>query len=324
MKKLISVLLCVCMLSFCLYAGAYAVPIAAGDDALRAEFQGGSGGGLDYRYFAPPAEEGKRYPLVVWLHGIGSGNYAGDQIDSYDVCKWDCDEFQARFADAGGAYLFAPRCAGGWDLTTPAALKACIDSFISGHAGSVDTNRIYLTGFSVGATMVLKTASAYPNFFAAAVPISAVVQDASQVKALSGMAVWFFANEQDTYVSANVAATRSSFNTLSSVAADKSKVRFTAVSKAVTPSGATVGTQHYMWRIFTNDMFMADGSQYAYSTTVDGTGATISFSSPNGIISWLSQQSKQTQPTSAPGKSFLEKIADFFRMIINFFANLFS
>ena len=317
---LLSLIVCAGVFSVC----AYAVPLSAGQDALKAAFKGGSGGGLDYRYFAPAAEEGKKYPLVIWLHGIGSGNYAGDQIDSYDICNWVSDEYQARFANAGGAFLLAPRCAGGWDLTTPAALKSCIDSFVAQFDGSVDRNRIYLTGFSVGATMVLKTASLYPNFFAAAVPISAVVQDPSQVKALSHMAVWFFANEQDGYVSANAASTRGSFNTLKGVAADRSRIRFTAVSKAVTPSGATVGTQHYMWRIFTNDMFMEDGSPYAFSTTVDGNDAAVGFTYPDGIISWLSQQSKQEQGQSAARKNIFQQIAELFRKLISFFSNLFA
>ena len=315
MKKIIAILLCVCMAAFSL---------AAGDDALRAQFQSGSGGGLDYRYFAPAAEEGKRYPLVVWLHGVASGDYDGDQIDSYEFCRWASDEFQARFAEAGGAYLFAPRCPGGWDLTTPATLKACIASFVSGFEGSVDADRIYLAGFSVGATMVLKTASAYPSFFAAAVPICAVIQDAAQIRALRSMAVWFFANDKDTFLSANTAATRASFNTLKGVSPEPARVRFTHVSKAVTPTGDAIGTQHYIWRCFTNDMFMADGSQYAYSTTEDGAGATVSFTSPNGIISWLSQQSKQNQEQTEGRKNLFQRIADFFRKIISFFSNLFS
>lgn len=323
MKKLLALLLCACLCAAALGVGAYAVPLDSGTDALKAEFKGGSGGGLDYRYFAPAAEEGKKYPLVIWLHGVASGNYAGDQIDSYDICKWVSDEFQARFANAGGAYVFAPRCPGGWDLASTATLKSCIDSFIA-RFDDIDTKRIYLIGFSVGATMVLKTASRYPDFFAAAVPISAVVQENSQVKALKNMAVWFFANERDGYVSANVAATGNSFNQLKTVAADKSRVRFTAVSKAVTPSGAEVATQHYMWRIVTNDMFMDDGSQYAFSTTRDGTGETIRFTYPDGVIHWLSLQSKQEQAPSEPKASFLQKILAFFRAIAAFFGNLFK
>lgn len=324
MKKLLALLLCACICVGALGVSAFAIPLASGTDALRAEFKPGSGGGLDYRYFAPVAESGVKYPLVIWLHGIASGNYEGDQIDSYDFCKWVSDEFQSRFVDAGGAYVLAPRCAGGWDFTTPAALKNCIDSFIARFPDSVDTDRIYLIGFSVGAGMVLKTASRYPDFFAAAVPISAVLQDAAQIKALKNMAVWFFANELDGYISANVASTRNSFKTLQSVAVDKSRIRFTAVSKAVTPSGENVDTQHYMWRILTNDMFMDDHSQYAFSTTVDGTDATVRFTYPDGIISWLSRQVRQEQDQTETQKTFFQQLFEFFRRIIAFFSNLFQ
>ena len=70
-------------------------------------------------------------------------------------------------------------------------------------------------------------------------------------------------------------------------------------------SGGGVSQQHYMWRTFTNDMFMDDGSSYAYATTEDGTGATISFTYPDGIISWMTRQSKETQTPAGTQKSFL-------------------
>ena len=321
MKKCLSLLLCACLL-FGLGATAFAIPLASGDDALRGQFQSGSGGGLDYQYFAPALKDGVKYPVMIWLHGVASGNYAGDQVDTYEFCRWASDEFQARAVD-GGIYLFCPRCAGGWDLTTPAALKSCIDSFVAAHKDSIDTNRIYISGFSVGATMVLKEASAYPDFFAGAVPICAVIQDSSQLKAISKMAVWFFANDQDGFVSANTASTRASFNTVKSNAPDKSRIRFTHVTRAVTSSGGGVSQQHYMWRTFTNDMFMDDGSSYAYATTEDGTGATITFTYPDGIISWMTRQSKETQSSADPQKTFFQKLADFFRSIINFFSKLF-
>ena len=322
MKKCLSVLLCACLL-FGLGASAFAIPLSSGDDALRGQFVGANGDGLDYRFFAPALKEGVKYPMMIWLHGVASGNYPGDQVDTYEFCRWASDEFQARAVD-GGIYLFCPRCPGGWDLTTPATLKGCIDGFIAAHKDSIDTNRIYISGFSVGATMVLKTAAAYPDFFAGAVPICAVIQDSSQLKAISKMAVWFFANDQDGFVSANTASTRASFNTVKSNAPDKSRIRFTHVTRAVTSSGGGVSQQHYMWRTFTNDMFMDDGSSYAYATTEDGTGAKISFTYPDGIISWMTRQSKQTQSPAGSQKNFLQKIAEFFQKIVAFFSKLFS
>ena len=322
MKKCISLFLCFCLL-FSFGAAAFAIPLSSGDDALRGEFKGANGDGLDYRYFAPALKEGVKYPLVIWLHGVASGDYPGDQVDSYEFCRWASDEFQARSAD-GGMYLLCPRCAGGWDLTTPATLKRCVDSFIAARKDSVDTNRIYIAGFSVGATMVLKVTSSYPDFFAAAIPICAVIQDGTQLSAISKMAVWLFANDQDGFVSANTAATRNSFNALKNNAPEKSRIRFTHVSKAVTSSGGSVSNQHYMWRAFTNDLFMDDGSPYAYATTEDGTGATVQFRYPDGVISWLTRQTKETQKPAAARKSFFQQIAEFFRKIAAFFSKLFQ
>lgn len=321
-KKLIALLLCPVILLCVFVPAAYAIPVSSGDNALRAQFVSGSGGGLSYMYFAPEAQPGVKYPVVVWLHGIASGNYNGDQIDSYDLCKWASDEYQARFENAGGAYILCPRASGTWDLTTTSAVKNCVDSFVSRFKSSVDTNRIYLMGFSIGASMTIKTASDFPDYFAAAVPVSAVDQTAAS--GLKNMAVWFFANEKDTYVSANVNATRSTFNSVASKADDKSKIRFTAVSKAVTEYGKTVDTQHYMWRSLTNDMFMADGSQYAYSTTTDGTGETITFTYPNGVINWLSQQSKADQNKVGNKGSFWDRLLNFFKSIFSIFTKLFA
>ena len=322
MKKILSLLLCFLLLFSVLSLSAGAVSISAGDDALRAQFSDGSGGGLSYKYFAPAAEPGVKYPVVVWLHGIASGNYDGDQIDSYDLCKWASDEYQARFADGGGAYILCPRASGTWDLTTTAAVKNCVESFVSRFEESVDRNRIYLMGFSIGASMTIKTAAAYPDYFAAAVPVSAVDQTAAS--GLNGMAVWFFANEKDSYVSANVAATRSTFNSVAAAAKNKAAIRFTAVSQAVDAYGNKVSPQHYMWHALTNDMFMADGSQYAYSTTTDGEGRTITFNFPDGVISWLSRQTKAAQEKPEKGESFWDKIVSFFKALFDFFAGLFK
>ena len=67
---------------------------------------------------------------------------------------------------------------------------------------------------------------------------------------------------------------------------------------------------------------MDDGSSYAYATTEDGTGATISFTYPDGIISWVTRQSKETQTPAGSQKNFLQQILEFFQKIIAFFNNL--
>ena len=314
MKKILSGLLAgilICLTAF---------SCSAADNSLIEKFKSGQGGGLDYMYFAP--ESDGCYPLVIWLHGIASGSYNGEQVEAYDFYNWASDEYQSRFANAGHAYLLCPLAAGTWDTTSVETLKKCIDSFIARFDGKIDTSRIYITGFSLGASMVIREAAAYPSFFAACVPISSIVRSTDSLNSLKNMAVWFFANEKDTYITANSAAVAASFETLKNITTDKSKIRFTSVSKSVTPDGSDVSVQHYMWRIFTNDMFMADNSQYKYSNTEDGFGNTVTFTYPDGIISWLSQQTNSVAETEKTG--LIAKILAFFERIRLFFVNLFS
>lgn len=322
MKKIISIILCIAIL--CVPVTVFAIPLSSGDNALRDEFSSGNSGTLHYSYFEPELSGGKKYPLVIWLHGVASGNYDGNELDSYEFCKWASDEYQARFVNAEGAFLLCPRCPGGWDVTTTGVLMDCINSFISLYSPFIDTSRIYISGFSVGAVMVLKMVNAYPNFFAGAVPISAITQNSSYIKNMKNTAVWFFANEKDTFVGANASATKSSYNTLKNIIFDRSALRFTYVSNAVTPNGSKVLMQHNMWHTFTNDMFMDDGSQYAYSTTLDGYGNTVSFTYPNGVINWLSSQAKTTDPTASAPLSVWSRIVAFFNMIFSWISGLFS
>jgi len=164
MKRILSLLLCTVLLASPVTA--FAIPLSSGDDALRQQFSYGGSSTFDYTYFAPELSDGKTYPLVIWVHGLGSGDYEGDQLNSYDLCKWASDEYQARFRNAEGAFILCPRSAISWDLIGTDALKSCINSFINDYSAYIDTSRIYIAGFSVGAVMVLRMVSDYPNFFA--------------------------------------------------------------------------------------------------------------------------------------------------------------
>lgn len=66
--------------------GKQALPLSAGIEALRGQFESGCGpeaGGyaIDYSYYAP-AEKGdtQKYPLVIWLHGMMQGGEPGQPV----------------------------------------------------------------------------------------------------------------------------------------------------------------------------------------------------------------------------------------------------
>ena len=123
MKKLIFLLVALMLFIGCITcaftSSAIGVSLSHGKDALVSQWSKGKTGSIDYRYFSPVQNggESKKYPLVVMLHGKYSGTHEGEQITGTDFYKWSSSEFQTRFSESGGAFLFAPRTPGG-DGTT--------------------------------------------------------------------------------------------------------------------------------------------------------------------------------------------------------------
>ena len=119
MKKLLSFILAVVMLfTACTPAFACRVGNTTYDDnleELQAQFVAGKGPEtngytIDYRYFSPVEDGDKtKYPLVIWLHGMGDGAHEGKQVTASDIAFWTSDDFQSRFKDSEGAFIFAPR-----------------------------------------------------------------------------------------------------------------------------------------------------------------------------------------------------------------------
>lgn len=117
------------------------------------------------KYLPKDYDESKKYPLVIFLHGAGE---RGDDLDHamrHGYMKYVREE--------GKEYPFifvAPQCPNGkyWGCYTE-SLLAFID-YVT-ETLPVDTDRIYLTGLSMGGTGTWMTAMAAPEKFAAIAPI---------------------------------------------------------------------------------------------------------------------------------------------------------
>ena len=96
MKKSVSLILSVVLFLSVFVTGASAagrknaLPVSSGIEALRDEFfidtaPEADGYALDYACYSPASigDTGK-YPLVIFLHGIGHGDYVGSQLDDSD------------------------------------------------------------------------------------------------------------------------------------------------------------------------------------------------------------------------------------------------
>lgn len=108
--------------------------------------------------------------LVVYLHG---GSSKGNDNEK-QLLEPGTDSI-ARYLETHGinAIFLIPQCPTdkSWGGPMNTMLKAMIDRYAS--KGVADANRIYIFGGSMGGTGTWGMLSAYPNFFAAAMPVAA-------------------------------------------------------------------------------------------------------------------------------------------------------
>ena len=105
MKKFIAVLMVLCFAVLPLSVSAEvtssrkpALSKSAGIEALRDEFESDvapevGGHALDYCYYSPVGEnDDTKYPLVIFLHGIGHADYPAYQLNDSDMPYWASSE----------------------------------------------------------------------------------------------------------------------------------------------------------------------------------------------------------------------------------------
>lgn len=120
-------------------------------------------------YLYTPSQKSKTgsYPIVLFLHGCcGENNHATlrNTVDP-PVRMWH--NFGAN-TQSEPTFIIAPATSRGWKQHIE-NLKAVIDNLIQNHHG--DPQRIYITGFSMGADGTWEFLQRYPNYFAAALPM---------------------------------------------------------------------------------------------------------------------------------------------------------
>lgn len=348
MKKLIALTLSVLLLlpSFMLFASAAdktkeALPLSAGKAALRNQFQSGisdecNGYKLDYCYYSPAGEnDTEKYPVVIYLHGIGHGSSVGSQLADSDMVTWASAELQSRWTDTGGAYILLPRCPENklqyWDKTLTDPLRTLIDSFIRDNRENVDTTRIFIGGSSAGGEMTWDIAIEYPEYFAGIYPLAATgTRSADDLKATKDVAIWVFASSLDPLVSypTNVSP---QWDKICQYNSDPGSCRLSTFSTVLNPDGSKADSNHRLYTTISYDLFTVDGSVYPNVKTENGYGETVEIEGTNGIISWMrnirSDFGGNTSDEEASVNFFnyiFAPIKNFFYLIANFFQRLFG
>ncbi len=347
MKKLtktlsfiMAVLMCLTSLSVCAFAASRkpALPTSYGIAALRNEFSRdkapkAGNHALDYCYYSPVGNRDKtKYPLVIFLHGIGHADYEGAQLADSDMPYWASSELQSRFTQ-GGAFILLPRAPEDkmvyWSNVLLESLRSVIDDMIAKHGDNIDTTRIFIGGSSAGAEMVWNMIVAYPEYFAGAFPIAATgTVTTNDIKLCKDVAIWMFACTKDPIVS-YAAETTPLWNNVRQNNSKPSKCRLTTFTNVVEPGGQSSAGNHFMAKVVTYDMHMLSGATYPNATTVNGLGETINLASPNGIIAWMNTLSSSYNGASNGGTGNatvtpINGILSIFRNLILKIVNIFQ
>jgi poly(3-hydroxybutyrate) depolymerase len=160
---------------------------------------------LPYRLFIPTNYSADlKYPLVYYLHSaleFGADNKTHLTAEP-GAMVFAAETNQTRYP----CFMLAPQCPSGtgyWtDGSHPAQLLGLLDQIQQEF--SIDPDRIYLTGMSMGGSMTWQFLTQYPDRFAAAIPMSpGAVSPLSKLTNALRTAVWNFHAADDGAVSAS-------------------------------------------------------------------------------------------------------------------------
>ena len=149
---------------------------------------------LDYFIYLPEGygKEQKKWPLMVFLHG------AGERGSNLDKVKF---HGPPKLAGQGKEFPFiivSPQCPEDkWWPNMIEHIMALIDETVENY--SIDQDRVYLTGLSMGGYGTWTIASSYPHRFAAIAPVCGGGQP-YLARNLKNIPVWAFHGAMDSVV----------------------------------------------------------------------------------------------------------------------------
>jgi predicted peptidase len=162
---------------------------------------------MPYRLFVPPGyDSSKKYALIFWIHG-GSGRGSNNEAQISNENEkgshaWITADNQATFP----ALVLAPQCPerGNWsspefnEVSGPLQLAMEIFALVQKDY-SIDPDRIYLAGQSMGGVGVWALLQTYPELWAGAVVVSSY-DNFTNVRAVTRVPLWIFQSEMDMTV----------------------------------------------------------------------------------------------------------------------------
>ncbi len=265
---------------------------------------------LTYGAYEPEALriDGKRNPLVIWLHGMGEGGTdVSIELMGNEVVALIRNDIQSHFTTEGGekgAYVLAVQCPTMWMNTVKGfgsgsypslysdVLKSCIDNYVAQNT-DVDPNRIYIGGCSNGGYMTMNMVLRNPKYFAAAYPTCEAYADVNisdvQIKQLADENIWFVQSFDDTTVRPTEYCIPTYKRLIEAGAKNVWVSMFENVTGTDTPGQRLMG--HFSWVYVFNDQVTAAQEQ----TTGDmkpsnNGGGSVAPQGFSNLFEWMNAQ----------------------------------
>ncbi len=163
--------------------------------------------------------EAKKLPAIIFLHGAGEIGMDVAHLASSPILAY------AKGKKGFPFIVIAPQCpAGGWWESLMPELEDFLDEIIAKYP--IDTERIYLTGLSMGGFGSWRLAAEHPERFAALVPICGG-GDPQDVERIKDLPIWDFHGGKDPTVSIE-----QSYEMVEALRKVHGRVRFTVYAEA--------------------------------------------------------------------------------------------
>jgi len=172
----------------------------------------GSGDTLLYRQLFPDSDTIRKYPLVIFLHGSGERGKDNEAQLKWGVMNFATDQTMRSHP----AFVIAPQCPDNISWSNFSRKNNNTEMFLEPAPSKpmelllslihkliktlpVDSNRIYITGLSMGGFGTFDAIERYPKLFAAAIPVCGG-GDVSKASLISHIPIWIFHGAEDPAV----------------------------------------------------------------------------------------------------------------------------
>jgi poly(3-hydroxybutyrate) depolymerase len=132
-----------------------------------------------------------KYPLLIFLHGSGESGFDIESLKKHGPPKFLDARADFPFIVVSPQAPYPPR---GFD---PEELSVLLNQLL--QRLPIDSDRVYLTGFSMGGYGTYRWASAHPETFAAIAPVSGAAR-AEDACSLRSVPIWAFHGAKDESV----------------------------------------------------------------------------------------------------------------------------